>query len=702
MGNSLCYKSGRKFRLMVNQIINQEYRADKTINDPLIKEFLEYLENGFDKLESVSSMVADEIKKTFQSSQQLKFTSVLNSFQLFVFIMQTSSKLNEGRIELGKIHGDFADIKMTVKRHTIFDKIGRKSKQIDAYFLVNYLSFQEKVFKAIKQILTKGYRSTQKKDYTNNHIELLRLILIFWREVFRIWTIFRLKKFSTVISDIFQMTIEKTVIFIDEVTILDEVSNVFKILPIKMFKKSSSSVLSFVETAFVRPEKDINKYSIQILECLSINILDKKKHQLFNFILDFYSRSNKKMVDYFISASSNVKELEEIILEFLIQKIRDDLGYFRLFVHLLKRCSENLINYSNLATINQIMVTAFGRKEIEKNDKFEFFRVFAIKCSENIQIGFFGFFTNLYAIIAHDFTSGELFLLAAKNLLASAIQLKDGETMNKKFLKIYFEVLSKDERYIELLPNFLEMSWPKRDMSGFDTTYTYLLYRLEPLVKSITIRASENQESLSLFSQYTKFLVFIQAYLNRNDTLIKSYIQLLTVGLKQVTSVLTMLFYYVVIYEFAKSYEVNNKILLIIQKYDDLLEKPQYKQAFELFESSSISQDKNVKAIFDELQTQKRRDEGFFNQAEVNEVVSLLEQSFGLNSKDMVLAKAQLQYIDASPSLHLIQHTPTDGNSELLSISNSIANYSTKNFEERQLINLRKQQELLNFQKQLL
>jgi len=702
MGNSLCYKSGRKFRLMVNQIINQEYQTNKTINDPLIKEFLEYLENGFDKLESVSSMVANEIKKTFQSSQQLKIMSVLNSFQLFVFIMQTSSKLNEGRIELGKIHGDFADIKMTVKRHTIFDKIGRKSKQIDAYFLVNYLSFQEKVFKAVKQILTKGYKSSKKKDYIGNHIELLRLILIFWREVFRIWTIFRLKKFSTIISDIFQMTIERTVIFIDEVSILDEISNVFKILPIKMFKRSSSSVLSFVEIAFVRPEKDINKYSIQILECLSINILDKKKHQLFNFILDFYSRSNKKMVDYFISASSNVKELEEIILEFLIQKIRDDLGYFRLFLHLLKRCSESLINYSNLATINQIMVTAFCQKEIEKNDKFEFFRVFAVKCSENMQIGFFGFFTNLYAIISHDFRSNELFLIATKELLANGIQLRDGETMNKKFLKIYFEVLAKDERYIELLFNFLEMSWPKRDMSSFDTICSYLLYRLEPLLKSITIRASENQESLSIFSQYTKFLVFIQAYLNRNDTLIKSYIQLLIVGLRQVNVVLIMLFYYVVIYEFAKNYELNNRILLIIQNYDNLLEKPQYKQAFELFESSILSGVENVKTIFDELQIQRRNDPVLFNQSEVNEVITLLEQSFRLNSKDIVLAKAQLQYIDASPSLHLIPHSPTEGNSEYLSISNSIANYSTNNFEERQMVNLRKQKEFLNFQKQLL
>ena len=710
MGNKYCYQKGQKFDNLISRIIKKDFDEKTTISSPEIKEFIDYLENDFSKLPGVPSYVNNKVKQRNGDIDPYSMKLYLNSFQLFVFILKSAVKFNNSRLEVIHSNSENMNIKMEVKKFDLLEKmhlnilkIPKKKAKIDSQFLLHFIPFQERVFKMIQEILPDEYSSYKWSDYSRNQQILMEMVIEYFSQTFHIWSIFGLKNFSNGVQDIFELVVKKAKIFIPIHTNLLAMKSVFELIPMRMFKQTKHIILDYLQTLYHEKKDSSDQIFVEIIKTLLRNLINKKKHQLVLDMMEYYSKQEPKMVTFFINACVNQQELEVVVLDFLVTKIHEDDSYLRVFTSLLKKCSVELINATNFNKMTDYLLEMLPKTTIDKTDKVDFFQTLLLKCQKNVHIGRYNFFKNIFIKLKskHE-VSQTLHETIMGSWTGSAENLKSHDIIDKIFVRLMFEVIAFDKNYVDILVIILENDVERNSTAGFKELNSEILAKIEKELNALTKNSGQNALSFLYFTKFMKVIILIQRFIGEENYYIREYLNFYVKLLQKVDSIAVFLFYIVCLYQFQKLFGGNDNVYEIIQKYDGLLEKPGYKNAFKLMDSSQSQEEVIVEQVLRQIQVENRNSQALNFQKDIEDIIRFLKEDYKLDGFNGPIYFAprstERSFLEMSGMLDSsISHYAEDQNYLKLDSTSMMA--EAADFEEMKNYSLQKNRNVMAFKK---
>lgn len=712
MGNKYCYQSGKKFENMLKNILNKTFDPTQASDHGQIKELLEYLENDFSKLPKIPSFVRDHLKKKSGHLDLNSQNMLLNSFQLFLFIIQSAVKLNNSRNELMTPLSETKKIKMEVHKSNILERlhmekfIFKKSKksEVNSQFLINFLPFQERVFKIIQSIFSIEYKSMEMSTYSANFLQLMKFILEYFGRTFQIWSVFGLKNFSSSVQEIFEIAIKKSKIFIKDDSILEKLGDIFSSIPFKMYQLTQYAIRELLECVFLeKSDKSLDVFNIMIKKLLE-NLLRRNKQQIILDTMNYFSQQRRKMVDVFINASIEQKELELIILDFLVEKIQEDGSYLPMLITLLKKCSLDLINTTNFNKMTDYLFEMIS-KDVPFAVKNEFFMILFEKCQKNIHIGRYSFFKNIFIKVKGKKCEVSGLCQLIKNCPLSIVDgLRDHDTIDRIFLKLIYEVISYDSEFLDIFIVLLESDRERIERIGLKDMNSDMFAKLELELKSFPNETGISGSQFIFFTKLIKIMILEQSFLGEDNYYKIKYVILFIKLLEKVNSLLIFLFYIVVLFQFEKKIGKSEKLIDIMQKYDPLLEKPTILSAFKLLDSNISETDIEANKILKNL-----KKENFFQtqndfKKDIFEISLILKKDWNLSQNNFSvdflsrLNESRHNEFSGRPDETSSGHQTFEDNVEM---NDSLMLTECKNFDEAFKLSLETSLKKADFRKQI-
>lgn len=696
MGNSICYTYGRKTTIMLNTLLTQDYDRTKTPNDKVIKDLIEYLENNLNKLYQIGGYAKDQIDQACRGlksrKQAIHFNTILNAFQMNEHILKSVQRFVKTRRELAEVHNKAAIVKMKLKRsHRLKTKWA--SKRVDSYFLVNYLRFQEVVFRSIKKMLAEDFTLKNAVE-GRNEVELFKLILRNWREIFAIWKTYELQNFDRNIKKIFESTSVRTQLFLNNEVITSTLEDIFSVCPIKMIRKSKNELLASIESVLLIKEEQTRIRGVKMLYALLLNIIANKDLVLVNGILMHYSDNRPEIIYYLIGVSKNSMDIQEMLLEIIIEKIKTQEKYFELLYKLISTSPSNLLNYSNMILLTDKMITFYERPNIKPEEKYTFFAAFAERASQNVQIGLLAFFKNLFIqLLIRKSVQNEIYSSIVE-FMNNKPKLQEAEFLDKNIIRFIFDLTETSIKYLKVLSLLLKLKTVQGNKIETSLVFKFIIHNLISRADDTVRSVSENSGSLFRFIWFMRTHLHLQTIIHGEKNEISLYIEFLVHILGKTTNVFVLLFVFFALYEFSKTHSVNENVLKLMEKYDDLLEKEIYKKCLILLKSDVVEFSKeDMTKLNNEIEKDKHK----FSQDDVNWLIRTLKDNYGIvkNTDDTIIIDPTMEDI-VEPVNKEVSYSIFD---KTVSQTNSNDNYTllaNKDVNELYQINFKKNQEIVN------
>jgi hypothetical protein len=650
MGNRVCYKPGKKFGNMLQTILTKPYDPTLTTHSRAVKEFIDYLENDFSKLPKVPSYVSDRLSRRRQQLTPDSLNMLLNSFQLFIFVLQSAVKLNNARLEISRPNTENVKIKMDVRKFDFLERLHlkkTKKRKIDSQFLLHFLPFQEKTFKMTEDILGDEFPFPDSNNYSPHLRELIFLILEYFSHTFRIWSIFGLKNFSNQVQEIFQMLIKKAKIFVGEARCLQVAGDVFLHMPMRMYKPTQYEILVFLQATFYAAQANPALDFQTVIQKLLKNLLKKRKQKFVLDILSYYPQAERRMIGFFISAAAEQPELEPTILEFLIDKLGEDDEYLPILIVLLRKCSVDLLNTTNFNRLTDYLFTLLPKQSIREEEKREFLTILFAKSQRNFYIGRYNFFKNVFVKLKAKPRAIHTFCdLFQRFPLGTTEVLKPHDVIDKILVKLVFEIVAIHKEFVSVFVMMLEGDQERIAEQGLRELAPEILRRLQPeLELHISLLVWTPQELLD-FAKMMKAFIFLQLFLGTDTYTRREYVHVFTELLMRVQTLDVFLVFVLCLFQFERRFDEDEAIIEIIRKYDTLLERPVYRRVFGLMDPNVLGLDPRD-SIVELIKTENNLHSKVLFNKDTEEISRILHKEYRLSG-----FKSQVEYRERSPEMN--------------------------------------------------
>ena len=695
MGNALCHTYGRKRTMMLNSLLYSEYDPAKTPDDRIIKDLIEYIENNLNKLYTIGTYVKDHIDKASRGLNSRKqashFNTILNGFQMYENILKSVQRLVKTRRELAEVHNKAAIVKMKLKKsHKLKSKW--KTKKVDSYFLVNYLKFQEVVFRAIKKMLAEDF-TLKNAPEGRNEAELFKLILRNWNEIFAIWKRYELHNFDRNIKKIFELTSVRTQLFLNNEVITRTLADIFSICPMKMIRKCKNELLASIENVLLIKEEQPRVRGVKMLYALLLNIIANKDLVLVNNILTYYADKRPEVLYYLIGISKNSMEVQEILLEIIISRVKENDKYYELLYKLISTSPLNLLNYSNMILLTDIMLKLYLNPNIKAEEKYTFFAAFADRASQNFQIGLLAFLKNLFMQLIVITEALDEIYFSIVDYLSSKPKLLESEYLDKNIIRFVFELSDTSPQYLNLISLILKLRTAQGSKLEPSLVFKFIVKNLVDRAEVWVKEATLDRLSLLRFIWLMRAHLNLQNVITEEKTEMSLYIEFLTQVLGKTTNVLVLLFVFFTLYEFSRYHPINEDVLRLMEKYDDLLEKDTYKKCLVLLRSEEVD---FGKADLEELNNEMSKDAVRFSTSDVNWLMKTLGEGYRLTklTNETIVLNPIIDEATEQPNRET-SYSIFDKTISRTDTNEIYSELAKKGFDELYAYNLKKNQELL-------
>ena len=628
MGSMLCYTYGSKTYKQIDEILQREYDSKRTTNDKQIKEIIEYIEQYLNRFHKIGFYVREKIehsgKRLSKRSNPEDLNLILNGFQLYELILKSVQRFVKTRQELSDVHQKASAVKMKLQK-SINPARRYRSKKVDSYFLINYLKFQDTVFKAILRMLGNDFNFNE-EDERKNKVEMFRLILLNWKEIFAIWRTYELHNFDHRIKKIFELTSLRTQLYYKNDRILKVLEDIYHICPIKMIRQSNTELLAITEQILESENEDIKIKGVKILYGLLLNIVKHKDLALVNEVLGKYNNKQVEVLYFLIVISRDSAEIEEILLDILIERVKDDDEYIDLLYKLLDNSSISLLNYSNLVLLTDLMIKIYKNRKISDQNKFLNFCIFAKNAGLNAQIGLFGFLKNLFLQLLVHTDCIDLFYNHLVDFLLTKPQIQESEFFDKNIVKLVFELSDLKPEFINIIILLDSLTTAQGNTAEMGIVLFFIIENVEKNLSEGIPFFLSNKNWFEKLMMNIKLLIHLNQNFTDDKKEIGIYVNSIINLLEKTDNILILLCVFFGLYEFSKNHPVNEKVITIMEKYDELLGKSIYKKCFlnlKLFkEENEIN--------FEELRKEIQNDNDKLNQSDIDRLKDILSENYGI------------------------------------------------------------------------
>ena len=569
MGNNLCYKSGNKYHDLVNRLLNQEYINDRNSKDPIISEFLSYIQNDLEKLEEIANPVLDKVKSSNHQRTEQEWTVILNAFQLFEMIFAHSQTISQSQIGLSEFYGN-SHIKLKNKTF----KAKENSLELKRTILAYFLGFQRKVFRAMRRILKR-----LPKDKVNIPIEMAKLLIRNWAAVFRVWKMTSKITFSKTVISIFEDSLLQYILIYpsqpnEVIPFESEVGDLLAVLPMRVFIKAKEIIFKLINKC-LKSRQNTNEFSTALSK-LCGNIISANEPICLDLLYEFFLKQGSDHLKHFVLISRESVEMERGLLSFCLCHLNEDPIVIELLIKLLGQNRGRPLNASLTFQLSEAISPLLS--QIPENSALDslFMSIFnKLSTTLGAHIGYF--ISCLLLKLSPD-SSGINYLVRlyiSNGLFRSSSTL--GEELCPSSFGVLLKQLSQSDPSLLVLLDCLSV---KDLILKYNQEAVRLIEDLLHAVKGGICKLMEISSNVHMISIITsiKFLLNSQKIIARTHNIQSLNLSIVSLALKSCTLEIHFLLILLILVKLSKYFKIDPRILKIVEEYSLIYQKPQYQE----------------------------------------------------------------------------------------------------------------------------